>query len=257
MDFKFNKDYFSVKDKVVIITGANMGLGLAYAKALSNCGAKLVISHFDTNTKEIENFCTKNKTELLLVQGDLTKEADRNKLIEEAIKKFKHIDALVNNAGTIIREPILEFSEKSWNKVIDINMNAVWFLSQKVAQIMKKQGYGKIINIASMLSYQGGILVPAYTASKHAVAGLTKAFTTELAKYNIQVNAIAPGYVETANTQAIRDYAKRNQSILERIPAGHWAKPEEIAGAVVFLCSKASDYISGAIIPVDGGFLCR
>lgn len=140
---------------------------------------------------------------------------------------------------------------------MDININAVWFLSQKVAQVMKTQGGGKIINVASMLAFQGGKFVPGYTASKHAVAGITKAFANELAAYNIQTNAIAPGYIKTANTQPIRDDVKRNAEILGRIPAGHWGETHELMGAIVFLASKASDYVNGAILPVDGGWLAR
>ncbi|QIW62611.1 2-dehydro-3-deoxy-D-gluconate 5-dehydrogenase KduD [Mycoplasmopsis gallinacea] len=253
----FNLDYFSIKDKVIIVTGGNTGLGLAYAKALGNAGAKLVVSHFDANVTEIQEFCNSNNVELLLVQGNLTLKEDVDALVEKTLEKFGRIDVLINNAGTIIREPLLEYSETSWHRVIDINLNAVWFLSQKVANVMKKQGGGKIINVASMLAFQGGKFVPAYTASKHAVAGLTKAFANELASENIQVNAIAPGYIETANTAPIRADEKRNAEILSRIPAGHWGKTEELMGTIVFLASKASDYINGAIIPVDGGWLSR
>ncbi|TNK91906.1 2-deoxy-D-gluconate 3-dehydrogenase, partial [Mycoplasmopsis pullorum] len=177
----FNLDYFSVKDKVIIVTGGNTGLGLAYAKALGKSGAKVVVSHFDTNTAEIETFAKENNFELLLVQGNLTLENDVDLLVQKTLEKFGRIDVLINNAGTIIREPLLEYKKESWHRVIDINLNAVWFLSQKVAQVMKKQGGGKIVNVASMLSFQGGKFVPAYTASKHAVAGLTKAFANELA----------------------------------------------------------------------------
>ncbi|ADE19473.1 2-dehydro-3-deoxy-D-gluconate 5-dehydrogenase KduD [Mycoplasma crocodyli] len=254
---EFNLDFFSVKNKVIIITGANSGLGLAYAKALGKCGAKIVVAHYDDNTKEIEEYSKENKIDLLLVKGDLTKQNDQNNLIEKTLERFSKIDVLINNAGTIIREPLLEYSEKSWNRVMDININSVWYLSQKVANIFKKQGYGKIVNVASMLSYQGGKFVPAYTASKHAVAGLTKAFANELASLNIQVNAIAPGYIETANTAPIREDKVRNAEILSRIPAGHWGKTDELMGTIVFLSSQASDYLNGAIIPVDGGWLAR
>lgn len=254
---EFNLDFFSVKNKVIIITGANMGLGLAYAKALGSCGAKIVVAHYDNNTTEIEEYCVSHSIELLLVQGDLTKATDREELVKKTLEKFKKIDVLINNAGTIIREPILEYSEASWNKVLNINLNSVWFLSQKVAQEFKKQGFGKIVNVASMLSFQGGKFVPAYTASKHAIAGITKAFANELGAFNIQINAIAPGYIETANTAPIREDKVRNAEILSRIPAGHWGKTEELMGTIVFLSSKASDYLNGAIIPVDGGWLSR
>lgn len=254
---EFNINYFSVKDKVIIVTGANMGLGLAYAKAVGKLGAKVVVSHYDSNTTEIQEFAKAEKFELLLVQGDLTKTDDCEDLINKTMSKFGRIDVLINNAGTIIREPLLEYSETSWKRVMDININAVWTLSQKAARIMKEQGSGKIVNVASMLSFQGGKFVPAYAASKHAVAGLTKAFANELAAFNIQTNAIAPGYIETANTAPIRADEKRNAEILSRIPAGHWAKTEELMGTIVFLSSQASDYVNGAIIPVDGGWLAR
>ncbi|EFF41515.1 2-dehydro-3-deoxy-D-gluconate 5-dehydrogenase KduD [Mycoplasmopsis alligatoris] len=254
---EFNLDYFSVKDKVIIVTGANMGLGLAYAKALASCGAKIVVAHYDDNTSEISEYLTSKKVDFLLVKGDLTKQEDQDLLVNKTVEKFGRIDVLVNNAGTIIREPLLEYSQNSWNRVMDINLNSVWFLSQKVARVFKKQGHGKIVNVASMLSYQGGKFVPAYTASKHAVAGITKAFANELASLNIQVNAIAPGYIETANTAPIRADKTRNAEILSRIPAGHWGQTDELMGTIVFLSSKASDYLNGAIIPVDGGWLAR
>lgn len=170
---------------------------------------------------------------------------------------YGKIDILVNNAGTIRRAPLLEYTEEDWNAVMDINLNALYFLSQDVAKIMEEQGHGKIINVASMLSFQGGKFVPPYTASKHGVAGLTKAFANELACKNIQVNAIAPGYIKTANTAPIRADEKRNAEILDRIPAGRWADPFDLMGAIVFLASKASDYVNGHILAVDGGWLVR
>lgn len=253
----FNINVFSLKNKVALITGANMGLGLAYADALASCGANLIVTHFDDSIDDIVAVAKKHCVELLLWKGDLTKTSFMDDLLNKALIKFKKIDILINNAGTIKRAPLLEHSEKDWNLVMDININAVWFLSQKVANIMKNQGFGKIINIASMLAFQGGKFVPGYTASKHAVAGLTKAFANELGVYNIQTNAIAPGYIKTANTKPIRDDAVRNNEILSRIPAGHWGETHELMGVVVFLASSASDYVNGAIIPVDGGWLAR
>ena len=173
------------------------------------------------------------------------------------MEEFGKIDILINNAGTIRRAPLLEYKDEDWKAVLDINLNAVYFLSQEVAKIMVKQGGGKIINIASMLSFQGGKFVPPYTASKHAVAGLTKAFANELADKNIQVNAIAPGYIETANTAPIRADESRNREILNRIPANKWGKPFDLMGSMVFLSSQASDYVTGHILAVDGGWLVR
>jgi 2-deoxy-D-gluconate 3-dehydrogenase len=171
--------------------------------------------------------------------------------------RIRKIDVLVNNAGTIRRAPLLEYKDEDWQAVMDINLNAVYYLSQEVAKQMVKQGGGKIINIASMLSFQGGKFVPPYTASKHGVAGLTKAFANELAEKNIQVNAIAPGYIETANTAPIRADENRNKEILGRIPAGKWGTPFDLMGSIVFLASKASDYVTGHILAVDGGWLVR
>lgn len=173
------------------------------------------------------------------------------------MNEFGKIDILINNAGTIIRNPILEYKDEDWDKVMDININVVYHLSHSVAKIMVEQGYGKIINVASMLAFQGGKFVPPYTASKHAVAGLTKAFANELGGKNIQVNAIAPGYIETANTAPIRADKERNTEILSRIPAGAWGKPFDLMGAMVFMCSKAADYMNGHILAIDGGWLVR
>ena len=190
-------------------------------------------------------------------QADLIDRGQIDKVIKECIETFGKLDILVNNAGTIRRAPLLEYKEEDWDAVMDINLNSVYFLSQAAAKIMVKQGSGKIINIASMLSFQGGKFVPPYTASKHGVAGITKAFANELAAYNIQINAIAPGYIKTANTAPIRADEKRNAEILSRIPAERWADPFDLMGAVVFLASKASDYINGHILAVDGGWLVR
>ena len=168
-----------------------------------------------------------------------------------------HIDVLVNNAGIIRRAPALDFSETDWDDVLQINLKAAFFLSQAVARVMIAQGGGKIINVASMLSFQGGIIVPSYTASKSGVAGVTRALANEWAKHDINVNAIAPGYMATDNTAALRADPDRSTAILDRIPAGRWGTPDDLKGAVVFLASPAADYMHGAIVPVDGGWLAR
>lgn len=190
-------------------------------------------------------------------QADLTDRAQIDKVISACVETYGKIDILVNNAGTIRRAPLLEYKDEDWKAVMDINLNSVYFLSQAAAKVMVAQGSGKIINIASMLSFQGGKFVPPYTASKHGVAGITKAFANELAAHNIQINAIAPGYIKTANTAPIRADEKRNAEILSRIPADRWADPFDLMGAVVFLASKASDYVNGHILAVDGGWLVR
>lgn len=253
----FSMDFFSLKDKVAIVTGGNTGLGQAYAVALAKAGADLVIPTHGKNWDETRKLIEKEGRQVAFVQGDLTNREDRKNIVKIAIEVYGKIDILVNNAGTIRRAPLLEYTEEDWNAVMDINLNALYFLSQDVAKIMEEQGHGKIINVASMLSFQGGKFVPPYTASKHGVAGLTKAFANELACKNIQVNAIAPGYIKTANTAPIRADEKRNAEILDRIPAGRWADPFDLMGAIVFLASKASDYVNGHILAVDGGWLVR
>ena len=206
---------------------------------------------------ETRELIEKEGRRVVFVQADLTKKEDRKNVIDVTMKEFKKIDILINNAGTIRRAPLLEYKEEDWNAVMDINLNAVYFLSQEVAKIMSDQGSGKIINVASMLAFQGGKFVPPYTASKHGVAGITKAFANELACKNIQINAIAPGYIKTANTAPIRADKERNAEIQSRIPADRWAEPFDLMGAIVFLASRASDYVNGHVLAVDGGWLVR
>ena len=196
--------------------------------------------------------------QFLEIKADLTNTKSVDKIVSETVKKIGGIDILVNNSGTIRREDAINYKEKDWDDILNLNLKTLFFLSQKVAkQFMKQETGGKIINIASMLSFQGGIRVPAYTASKSGVMGLTKALANEWAKYNINVNAIAPGYMATDNTKQIREDEKRSQEILDRIPSGRWGTPEDLAGAVVFLASKASDYVNGYTLAVDGGGLAR
>ena len=253
----FSMDYFSLKGKVAIVTGGNTGLGQAYAIALAKAGADLIIPTHGKDWEETRNLIEKEGREVTFIQSDLTNKEDRENIVKLAVQIYGKIDILVNNAGTIRRAPLLEYKEEDWNAVMDINLNAVYFLSQDVAKIMVKQGSGKIINIASMLSFQGGKFVPPYTASKHGVVGITKAFANELACKNIQINAIAPGYIKTANTEPIRADKVRNAEIQGRIPADRWADPFDLMGAVVFLASRASDYVNGHILAVDGGWLVR
>ncbi len=254
---KFSMDFFNLSGKVAIVTGGNTGIGQGYAVGLAKAGADLVVATYDTNWEETRNMIEAEGRKVVFVQADLTKAEDRKKIIDEAVSAFGKIDILVNNAGTIRRAPLLEYKEEDWNAVMDINLNAVYFLSQDVAKLMVEQKSGKIINIASMLSFQGGKFVPPYTASKHGVAGITKAFANELACHNVQINAIAPGYIATDNTAPIRADEKRNAEILGRIPADKWGEPFDLMGAVVFLASRASDYINGHVLAVDGGWLVR
>ncbi|EPB8183995.1 2-dehydro-3-deoxy-D-gluconate 5-dehydrogenase KduD [Clostridium perfringens] len=254
---KFSLDFFKLDGKVAIVTGGNTGLGMAYVEALAAAGADVLVTIFDNNTEEVKNIVESLGRKIVFVQGDLTKKETRDKVVSTCLDEFGKIDILVNNAGTIRRAPLLEYKDEDWQAVMDINLNSVYYLSQAVAKVMAKQGYGKIINIASMLSFQGGKFVPPYTASKHGVAGITKAFANELADLNIQVNAIAPGYIKTANTAPIRADKARNQEILSRIPAGRWGEVSDLMGTVVFLSSKASDYLNGHILAIDGGWLVR
>jgi len=254
---QYSMDFFRLDGKVAIVTGGNTGLGQAYAVALAKAGADLVITTHGNNWDETRELIEQEGRKVVFVQAELSKKEDRHNIIEVAMKEFGKIDVLVNNAGTIRRAPLLEYKEEDWNAVMDINLNALYFLSQEAAKIMVQQGSGKIINVASMLSFQGGKFVPPYTASKHGVAGITKAFANELACKNIQINAIAPGYIKTANTEPIRADKERNAEIQGRIPADRWADPFDLMGAIVFLASRASDYVNGHILAVDGGWLVR
>lgn len=253
----FSLDFFRLDGKVAIVTGGNTGLGQGYVVALAKAGADLFVPTHNTEWEETRKLVEAEGRKVAFIQVDLTKQEDREKVVDKCMEVYKKIDILVNNAGTIRRAPLLEYKDEDWEAVIDINLNAVYHLSQRVARIMIEQKSGKIINVASMLAFQGGKFVPPYTASKHGVAGITKAFANELACYNIQINALAPGYIETANTVPIREDEKRNSEILSRIPAEQWGKPFDLMGAIVFLASRASDYINGHILAVDGGWLVR
>ena len=253
----FNMDFFSLKGKVAIVTEGNTGLGQAYVVALAKAGADLFVVTYDRAWDETRAMVEAEGRKVEFFQADLTDRTQVSKTVEECIKVYGKIDILVNNAGTIRRAPLLEYKDEDWDAVMAINIDSVYHLSQDVAKVMVKQGAGKIINIASMLAFQGGKFVPPYTASKPAVAGITKAFANELAAHNIQINALTPGYIKTANTAPIRADEKRNAEILSRIPAERWADPFDLMGAVVFLASKASDYVNGHILAVDGGWLVR
>ncbi|MFH1212474.1 MAG: 2-dehydro-3-deoxy-D-gluconate 5-dehydrogenase KduD [Candidatus Neomarinimicrobiota bacterium] len=257
MESKKILDLFKLDGKVAIVTGAARGLGQAIATALASAGADIVAVDV-LPTDETRRIIEKMGRKALGLSANLMEKASIAPLVKSALKEFGHIDILVNNAGIIRRAPITEFSEKDWDDVINLNQKAVFFLSQAVAKTMIEKGKGgKIINIASLLSFQGGILVPSYTASKSAVMGLTRALANELAPHRITVNAIAPGYMATDNTAALRADPKRSQAILERIPAGRWGEPADLQGVAVFLASAASDYMNGYTIAVDGGWLAR
>lgn len=253
----FSLDYFSLAGKVAIVTGANKGLGQGYAVALAKAGADIFVAVRSGEWDQTKELIEETGRRVVFFQADLSDRNAAKQVVVECLKAYGRLDILVNNAGTILRAPLLEYKEEDWDAVMEVNLHSVYLLSQEAAKVMVEQKSGKIINIASMLSFQGGKFVPPYTASKHAVAGLTKAFANELAEFNVQINAIAPGYIATANTASIREDEKRNAEILSRIPAGRWADPSDLMGAVVFLSSKASDYMNGHILAVDGGWLAR
>lgn len=255
-------DYLSQKfgliDKVAIITGASRGLGQAMALALGAAGAKVVaVASKESNNAETISLLEEQGTECITFGCDQRNGEQIKDVIEKTINHFGGIDILVNNAGTIRRAPAHEFSDEDWEAVIDTNLNGVFKFCRYAGKYMLNQGSGKIINIASILSFSGGITVPAYAASKGGVAQLTKALANEWAGSNIQVNAIAPGYFETDNTENIRNDAQRYKSITERIPAGAWGKPEDLAGAVVFLAGTSANYVNGHVMLVDGGWMAR
>jgi 2-deoxy-D-gluconate 3-dehydrogenase len=250
-------DQFKLDGKVAIITGAARGLGQGMAVGLAEAGADIAlvdILDMAESKAKIEALGRK----CIAVTADLSKKESVDTIVAATVEQMGGIDILFNNAGIIRRAPITEFAEKDWDDVMDINIRTLFFLSQAAGKQMIEQGRGgKIINTASMLSFQGGIFVPSYTASKSAVMGLTRLLANELGAYNINVNAIAPGYMATDNTTALREDPVRNKAILDRIPAGRWGTPEDLKGAAVFLASPAADYMQGYTIAVDGGWLAR
>lgn len=250
-------DLFNLQGKVAIVTGCNTGLGQGMALGLAEAGCKVVGVNRSAPT-ETAQMMQAAGFDFLDVRADLSKQDDIPQIIEKTLAEFGQVDILVNNAGIIRRNDAIDFSEQDWDDVMNVNSKTLFFMSQAVAKQFIKQGSGgKIINIASMLSYQGGIRVPSYTASKSAVMGVTRAMANEWASHNINVNAIAPGYMVTNNTQALREDVERNKAILERIPANRWGESKDVAGSCVFLASAAADYINGYTLAVDGGWLAR
>ncbi len=250
-------DRFKLENKVAIVTGAARGLGQGMAIGLAEAGADVVlvdILDMSDSHKQIKKLGRRCE----MVSADLSKKASVDLIINKALETMGSIDILVNCAGIIRRASALEFSEKDWDDVMNVNIRTLFFLSQAAAKVMVNQGRGgKIINVASMLSFQGGILVSSYTASKSAVMGLTRLLANEFAPYNINVNAIAPGYMATDNTAPLRADPVRSKAILDRIPAGRWGEPKDLQGVVVFLASEASSYMNGYTVAVDGGWLAR
>ncbi|MDE3057000.1 MAG: 2-dehydro-3-deoxy-D-gluconate 5-dehydrogenase KduD [Bacteroidota bacterium] len=247
---------FDLTGKTAIVTGASTGLGAGMALALAEAGADIVLVSRNGSAgtkKEIE----KKGRNTLDVVADLSATSQIHMIVEKTLLEFGKIDILINNAGIIRRTPAIDFSEKDWDEVMAVNAKTVFFLAQAAAKDMMKRKDGKIINISSLLAFQGGILVPSYAASKGAVAQITKALANEWAQHGINVNAIAPGYMATNNTRPLQDDPARSKAILDRIPAGRWGKPDDLKGTVVFLASAASDYVNGHVLVVDGGWLAR
>ncbi|ODS11915.1 2-dehydro-3-deoxy-D-gluconate 5-dehydrogenase KduD [Vibrio scophthalmi] len=250
-------DSFNLQGKVAIVTGCDTGLGQGMALGLANAGCDIVGVNIVEPTETIQ-MIEQTGRKFIDVRANLMKLDDIPAIVDRAVAELGRIDVLVNNAGIIRRNDAIDFSEQDWDDVMNINVKSVFFLSQAVAKQFIAQGEGgKIINIASMLSFQGGIRVPSYTTSKSGVMGVTRLMANEWAKHNINVNAIAPGYMATNNTAALRADESRNKEILDRIPAGRWGKAADLAGPCVFLASNASDYINGYTIAVDGGWLSR
>ncbi len=250
-------DKFSLKGRCAIVTGASRGLGQAMALALAEAGADIMaVDVIDCSATQSAIRGLDRKCETL--QIDLTGADAPGQVVGSTIAALGRLDILVNNAGIIRRAPFLEFSEKDWDDVMNLNIKAIFRLSQSAAREMVKQGTGgKIVSVASMLSFQGGIRVPSYTSSKSAVMGLTRLMACELGPLGINCNAIAPGYMATENTRPLREDPERNKAILDRIPMGRWGLPEDLKGTIVFLASEAADYINGYTIAVDGGWLAR
>jgi 2-deoxy-D-gluconate 3-dehydrogenase len=251
-------DKFKLDNRTALVTGSSAGLGAAIARALAEAGADVAVHGNSRAPNATCELIARAGRKSLGLRGDLADKSVPQQLIAQTLDQFGRLDILINNAGIIRRAPATDYSEADWSTVIEVNLSSVFRLSQLAGRAMIKQGNGgKIVNIASLLSFQGGITVPAYAASKGGVAQLTKALANEWAKHRINVNAIAPGYMRTDNTAALQADETRNRQILERIPEGRWGEPEDVAGAAVFLSSPASDYVNGHLLVVDGGWLAR
>lgn len=250
---------FRLDNKIALVTGSSSGIGMAMAVALAQAGADIIAvsNNMDTKGAEVQKAVTATGRKFTPYQCDFGKRESLYAFIKKVKADFPVIDILVNNAGIILRNPIAEHSDEYWDTVIEINQNAQFILTREIGKRMVEKGYGKIVFTASMLTFQGGVNVPGYTASKSAVGGLTKAFANEWASKGVTVNAIAPGYIATANTAALRADEDRSKSILDRIPAGRWGEPGDFTGPVVFLSSDASAYMQGTIMTVDGGWMGR
>jgi len=250
---------FRVDGKLALVTGSSRGIGLAIATALAESGADIigVSSKLEASGSDLEKAVVKAGKKFYAYQCDLSNRDSIYAFLEKVKADHPRIDILINNAGHILRKPVAEHPDEYWDTIININLNAQFILAREIGKRMVEQGYGKVVFTCSLLSFQGGVTVPGYAASKGAVASLLKAFANEWAKSGVNVNGVAPGYIATDNTSALRADAERNAAILSRIPANRWGTPEDMAGAFVFLSSPASDYMNGTIVTVDGGWMGR
>ncbi|WBL23322.1 SDR family NAD(P)-dependent oxidoreductase [Zunongwangia sp. HRR-M8] len=250
---------FSLEGKTALVTGCKRGIGFAMAEALAEAGANIlgVSASLELEGSAIEKRIKEIGKDFTAYQCDFSDRKSLYAFIEKAKAENPQIDILINNAGTIMRKPAAEHPDEYWDKVIEVNQNAQFILTREIGKEMIKRGHGKVIFTASLLTFQGGITVPGYAASKGAIGQLTMAFSNEWAGKGVQVNAIAPGYIATDNTQALRDNEERSEAILARIPAGRWGEPKDFKGPTIFLASEASDYMSGSIVTVDGGWMGR
>jgi 2-dehydro-3-deoxy-D-gluconate 5-dehydrogenase len=250
---------FGLTGRVALVTGARRGIGLAMSIALAEAGADIVAVSADLEPtgSEVERQVTARGRSVECIPVDLADRLAVDRLVDDLDGVGTSIDILVNNAGTIARAPAIDHPDEVWDRVLEVNLTSAFRLTREIGRTMLERGQGKIIFTASLLSFQGGITVPSYTASKSALAGLTMALSNEWAAGGVNVNAIAPGYIATDNTRALREDSERHRAILDRIPAGRWGEPGDLAGATVFLASPASDYVNGIVLPVDGGWLGR
>ncbi|WP_042391695.1 SDR family oxidoreductase [Streptacidiphilus carbonis] len=250
---------FDLTGKLAVVTGASRGIGRAMARALAEAGADVVgvSANLEESGSDVEKDVTAAGRSFEAIRADFADPAAVAALGRELAERTRPVDILVNNAGTIRRAPAADHPAADWDLVLQVNLTAQFALAQAVGAAMVRRGHGKVIFTASLLSFQGGITVPGYTAAKHGVAGLTKALANEWAGCGVNVNAIAPGYIATDNTQALQDDPARSAAILDRIPAARWGAAQDLAGATVFLASPASDYVHGIVLPVDGGWLGR
>lgn len=255
---KFSTESFSVKGKNAIVTGGARGLGKYYTIALTMYGANVtVVSSSNQAWESLRESVEQNEGKVAFIQQDLKEQGAAEKVVAQAVETWGSLDILVNNAGVQIRNNVLDYKDEDWHNVIDINLNATYYMAHEAAKVMTEQQTGKIINIGSMQSYRAGKNIFPYAASKHGVVGITRAYADALAPYNIQVNALSPGYIRTDMTKVLEEDPIRGPEIKGHIPSGEWGVPEDLMGPLIFLASSASDYVTGTTLPVDGGYLLR